>query len=105
MGIEANYEIAYVRYQDHHWFDSHVLLKDIEKLDRGENQAVISEVGFLIKSTKKYIILAQGIEPPLFQDEDDSESLLVKPTKILKRDIVQMTTWSVPRPRNKRLRG
>ena len=105
MGIETNYDIAYVRYQDHHWFDSHVFLKDIEKHDRGINQAIISEVGFLIKSTKSYIILAQGIQPPMYEDEEDNESVIVKPTKILKRDIVQMTVWSVPRPRNKKLRG
>ena len=82
MKIEDEYEIAYVRYQDHHWFDSHVMLRDFDKQDRGENQAIVSEVGFLIKSTKSYIILAQGIQPPMYEDEDDNETVIVKPTKV-----------------------
>jgi hypothetical protein len=97
--MTKEYEIAYVRYQDHHWFDSHMYLRDLEKEDLGENQAIIQEVGFIIKSTKSYIILAQGIQPPMYEDEDDDLLVYVKPTKILRRDIVQMKKFKIPRPR------
>jgi hypothetical protein len=97
-------KIAYIRYQDHHWFESHMNIRDLEKNDRGENQCVIEEVGFIIKSTQSYIILAQGIQPPMYEDDDDDEIVIVKPTKILKRDIVQMVITPVPRARRTKMR-
>ena len=99
MPDKTYYPCVYVRYQDHHWLGEEVLKDLLDAEDTGVNQGMVEEVGFLIKKTDDYIILAIGIQRPVDPIDDDGMTRFIYPTKLLRRDIVKMKFLKIPRPK------